>query len=271
MPIPVPDIVALAKYMEKACKEEGQGQAKGRDEGEEEKEEENQFSVLCCFGQAHLSGDQKQTLLHTSACTVPRPRPLSIHSTEGSTGQTHSSSRKNFRLGPGQTRCTALSKLLATCHSKPPSELCPCHGPAGTLCSLLQAPNVTHPRLYIPRPRPRSRPLSLLIRGPPHLLRGFPASTQPHSPFSSSSQRECIKNLSQGIPHLCLRHCNASQWISDSKQNHTYSQWALLAALRSAPTPVLFAHLLCHIGHLAFPPCQVRSCLRTFVYAIPAT
>lgn len=215
MPILVPETVALAKYMEKTWKEEGQGQAKGRDEREDEEEEENQFSVLCCFGQAHLSGDQKQTLLHISAHTVPRPGSLSIRSTEGSTRQTHSSSRKNLRLGPGQPRCTALSKLLATCHSKPQSELCPCHGPAGTLCSLLQAPNVIQPHLYIPQPRPRSRPLSLLIRGPPHLLRGFPASTQPHSPFSSSSQREGTKNLSQRIPHLCLRRYNASQWISD--------------------------------------------------------
>lgn len=71
MPILVPDTVALAKYMEKAWKEEGQGQAKGRDEGEDEEKEENQFSVLCCFGQAHLSGDQKQTLLHISTRTVP--------------------------------------------------------------------------------------------------------------------------------------------------------------------------------------------------------
>lgn len=123
MPVLVPDTVALAKYMEKTWNEEGQGQVKGRDEGEEEEEEENQFSVLCCFSQTHLSGDQKQTVLHISACTVPQPGSFSIRSTEGSIRQTHSSSRKNLRLGPGQPRCTALSKHLATCPSKCQSEL----------------------------------------------------------------------------------------------------------------------------------------------------
>lgn len=46
------------------------------------KEENTDTPSWPCFSQAHLTSDQKWTLLHMSAKAVPLPEPIYIHSTE---------------------------------------------------------------------------------------------------------------------------------------------------------------------------------------------
>lgn len=112
------------------------------------------------------------------------------------------SSFKTFRFTPGQPHYPARSKILATCLSKPQSELCPCHRPAGTHSSPFLQVLISDPSMSL-HPTATTQIQAIITSRPEHNHTSSLASHLPpnQSPFSKH-QRKRNKSLNQGIPHV---------------------------------------------------------------------
>lgn len=118
-----------------------------------------------CFSQAHLSSDQKWTLLHTSAKAVPLPGPLYIHSTEVVPLKLTALSGKTSGLSQASPIALLSPKSWPLVTHSPRVSCAHVTSLWGPTVPFSRHSYVIHPHSCIPQPPPRSRTSSPLIPG----------------------------------------------------------------------------------------------------------